>query len=97
MPFWRCYYHVIWATKKRAEWITPQVEIVILETMREKAVELESTLLAVNTVADHIHIAACIPPKLAIAEWVKRMKGTSTRNVNDQLPDLELIICRIVS
>jgi putative transposase len=43
----------------------------------------------VNTVADHIHVATCIPPKLAIAEWVKRMKGTSTRHVNDQFSDLE--------
>jgi putative transposase len=44
----------------------------------------------VNTVADHIHIAACIPPKLSIAEWVKSLKGASTRAVNDQLPDLEI-------
>ena len=60
-----------------------------MHTIQEKAHELESPILAMNSVPDHIHIAACIPPKLAIAEWVKQMKGASTRDVNAQFPDLE--------
>lgn len=89
MPFWRCYYHVIWATKNRAEWIAPQIERVIFDSIRTKAQELETPILALNGVADHIHIAACIPPKLSVGEWVKRMKGTSSREVNVHFPNLE--------
>ena len=89
MPFWRCYYHVIWATKNRAAWITLEIETVILSSIREKALELESPILAINSVADHIHIAACVPPKLSIAEWVKHMKGVSTRDVNARFPNLD--------
>lgn len=90
MPFWRCYYHLIWATKQRAPLITPQVEPVIYGVIRAKAHELESPILAMNSVVDHIHIAACIPPKLAVAEWVKHIKGASTRDINARLPNLEL-------
>lgn len=89
MRFWRCYYHVIWATKNRAAWITPRIERVIIDTIQQKALALASPILAINTVSDHLHIATCIPPKVAIAEWVKQMKGTSTRTVNEQFPDLE--------
>lgn len=88
MPFWKCYYHLIWATKNRAAWITPKVEKIFFDAIQEKAQSLESPILAINTVADHIHIAANIPPKLAIAEWVKQMKGIATREINSQLPDL---------
>ena len=89
MPFWRCYYHVIWATKQRAPLISPAVERVMITAIREKAAELETSILAINGVADHIHIAVCIPPKLAVAEWVRHLKGASTREVNEQLPNLE--------
>jgi REP element-mobilizing transposase RayT len=89
VPFWRCYYHIIWTTKNREARITPQIEPVILKSIQEKAEELESPILAINTVPDHIHIAACIPPKLAIADCVKLTKGTSSRGVNSYFPDLE--------
>jgi putative transposase len=89
MPFWRCYYHLIWATKNRAAWISPQVESAIIAAVREKANTLESPILAANTVADHMHIAVSVPPKLAIAEWVRQIKGAASRSVNEQFPALE--------
>ena len=89
MPFSRCYYHIVWATKNRTALITPQIERVILATIRAKASDLQTEILAVNTVPDHLHVAVCIAPKLAVAEWVKQMKGTSTRDVNGHFPNLE--------
>lgn len=89
MPFWRCYYHVIWATKNRAVLITSGVEDAIFAAIRRKAEELGSPILAINSAGDHIHLAVSIPPKLSIAEWVKRMKGVSTRDVNACFPDLD--------
>lgn len=89
MPFWRCYYHLIWATKNRAAWITPKVEATLLDVWSDKSQVLESPILAMNTVANHVHIAATIPPKIAIAEWVKQMKGVATRDINAAFPNLE--------
>ena len=82
MPFWKCYYHIVWATKQRQPVITAPVETVILGSVREKCDEMRCRLLAANTVADHIHIALSVPPVLSIAEVMGNLKGTSSRAVN---------------
>jgi putative transposase len=82
MPFWKCYYHLIWATKHRAPLITPQHERVIYETVRNVSEELGSMVIAINGVADHVHVAATIPPSVAVSEWFKRCKGASSYAVN---------------
>lgn len=87
MAYWRCFYHIVWATHNRAPLITTGIEQVILQCIRHKSTELESPLIASNTVADHVHVAVCIPPKLAAADWVRRVKGYSSKEVNAAYPD----------
>ena len=82
MPFWKCYYHVIWATKNREALITPTIETVLFEAIRGKSEELRSPILAVNGTMDHVHVAACIRPSLAVGDWVGQIKGASSRAVN---------------
>lgn len=82
MPFWKCYYHLVWATRHRQPTITPDRERVIVSTIRAVSSELGSTILAINGTDDHIHIAAAIPPVIAVAQWVRRCKGASSREVN---------------
>jgi putative transposase len=43
---------------------------------------LESQCHAIGGMPDHIHLIVSIPPKLAIAEFVKRIKGSSARYIN---------------
>ncbi|RMF81554.1 MAG: IS200/IS605 family transposase [Chloroflexi bacterium] len=88
MTFWRCYYHLVWATKNRAPLISPQIETVVIHAIKEKSVKLESPIIAINTVSDHIHVAVSIPPKLAVSEWARNVKGYSTHEVNAMFPDL---------
>ncbi len=82
MPFWKCHYHVIWATKNRARRITPEMEPYLFGTIRSIAEELNSTIFAINGMEDHIHIAVAIPPSIAVAHWVKRCKGASSKAIN---------------
>ena len=82
MPFWKCYYHLVWATRYRQPIITPEREQVIFATIRTVSSNLGSEILAINGTDDHIHIATAIPPGIAVAQWVKRCKGASTREVN---------------
>jgi putative transposase len=87
MPFWRCCYHIIWTTKHRASLITPDYEPIIFHVVRDKTAELGGEMLAVNAVSDHVHVAVTIPPKVAVAEWVKRAKGVSAYEINQRFPD----------
>lgn len=82
MPYWKCYYHIIWATKYRQPTITPAYEQLIFATIQEKCSEYQSPLLAVNTVPDHLHLAVCIPPSIAISKWIGRVKGATARAIN---------------
>lgn len=82
MPFWRCYYHIVWATKNRESLITPEIEMVIFHVAQTKTTELECRLFAINGVADHVHVAVNIPPKLAVSDWVRQVKGATSHEIN---------------
>lgn len=89
MPFRVCYYHVVWSTYGRAPWITPQIEPIVLDTVKRKSLELRSPIAAINCVEDHIHVAVSITTSVAVAEWVKQVKGLSAHEVNHLFPSLE--------
>lgn len=89
MPFWVCHYHLIWTTHQRIPLITPTIEALIFQVAQAKANELECGIHAINTVEDHIHIAVSVPPKHAVAHWVKHLKGAATREINSMFPNLE--------
>lgn len=87
--FYICYYHIIWATKYRAPTITSSIEKVIIETVLQKSEQLKCPIHAVNTVADHVHVAVTIPPAKGIWEWARDVKGLSAHTVNQEFPNRE--------
>lgn len=82
MSFWRLYYHLVWATKNREPIITAAIEAELFPYLRRKAAELDVRVYAVNGWTDHTHIVAAIPPKIAVAEAVKTLKGGSSHYLN---------------
>lgn len=90
MPCWRCYYHIVWATKGRQPLITPEIEKVLFRSIETKAQTMACSILAMNTAFDHIHVLTAIPPTMAAADWVKQIKGTSSHEINDAQPIFNL-------
>lgn len=89
MPFWKCYYHVIWTTKYREPLITAAMETVLFEAVKMKSAELNCPILAVNAVADHLHVAVCIAPNVSVSKWVGQVKGATSHAVNLAFSDLK--------
>ena len=87
MPYWNCYYHIIWATKYRQSCISPTHENVLYNAIIEKSSKLKCRVLAINGTTDHIHIAANITPSVAVSEYVGLVKGLSAYRMNN---DFEL-------
>ena len=85
MTFWRLYYHLVWATKNREPLIQPEMEEQLYAYLVRKAAELEVYVYAVNGWYDHPHIVAAIPPKYAVADVVKHLKGASAHYVNHDM------------
>lgn len=88
MAHWVCYYHVVWATKERRAWITPLNEHLILTSIEQQSTKLKCPLVALNAVSDHVHAAVRIPPSLSVAQWVSKVKGYSSRVINETYPDM---------
>jgi putative transposase len=82
MPFWRIYYHIVWATKDRAPLLTPEVERRLYPYLLSKAAEMGTRIYEANGWVDHVHLVASIPPKQAVAAFVKRLKGASSFDLN---------------
>jgi putative transposase len=82
MAFWRLYYHLIWSTKDRQPLIQPAIEKRLYAYIVSKAAELESYVYAIDGWQDHIHLVLAIPPKYAVAQVVKHLKGASSHDVN---------------
>jgi len=87
MPFWKCYYHVVWATKNRQPNLTPPMEIVIHGAIRQKCQQLGCEVLAINGTTDHLHVALTKPPTQNAAYVVGQIKGAASREVNRAFPD----------
>ena len=84
MPFWRTYYHLVWGTKNHKEIITLRVEPVLFQYLTNKAVENDVLVYAINGWYEHVHMVVSIPPKLSVADTVKRLKGASAYYINEQ-------------
>ena len=89
MSFWRTYYHIIWTTKYRQPLISNQIEQSLYNYMIQRAAETEVYVYALNGWNDHVHLLATIPPKQAVADVVKLLKGASTHFVNHELRNKE--------
>jgi putative transposase len=79
MTLWKTYYHLVWSTRDRHELILDQHEAALYQQICKKANILESPIHAIGGMSDHLHLVVSIPPKLSIAEFVKSIKGSSSR------------------
>lgn len=82
MSVWKTYYHLVWATYQRRPIITETSEPKLYDYITLKCEELHCPLYAIGGMSDHLHIVVSIPPNLSIAEFAKRIKGSSSRFMN---------------
>lgn len=83
MPYWRTYYHLVWATKGRAPLIRPELEPILFQYLVNKAREFGVRVYAIDGWSDHLHMVVSIPPKESVASVVKRLKGSSSHYLNE--------------
>ena len=80
--FFKLYYHIIWSTKYRAPTITPAIEKMLLEYLPGKIAQNSGSCLALNMTADHLHLLVAILPAISVAEFVHKIKGSSSHVIN---------------
>ena len=86
MALWRLYYHLVWATKERQPLIEPKREPDLYNYIIGKADSHGCIVHAIGGIENHIHLVVSIPPSLSIVDFVKKIKGSSSHQMNQLLP-----------
>jgi putative transposase len=76
------YQHFVWATKRRAPYIVPEVEPLLHDYIRTKCTELKVIVHAVNSMPDHLHLACSLPMTITPSFFLEQIKGGSAHFIN---------------
>jgi len=82
MGYWQTFYHLVWGTKNRLPLIDEERDRLIQQSIRVTCLKQDAFVFAVGTMPDHVHLAVSIPPTLAVAEFMRLIKGASSHLVN---------------
>ena len=82
MPYTQLFYHLVWATKNREPLVTRDVEKMVYDLLRSKAIGLGGKIFALNGMPDHVHLVTTIPAKIAVATFVGQVKGVASTRFN---------------
>jgi putative transposase len=83
-----CKYHVIWCPKYRRSVLCDGVDERLKEIINEVCNELDSELIEVEVMPDHVHLLVEVDPQLGVHKLVKRIKGRSSRFLRSEFPKI---------
>lgn len=84
-----CKYHIVWCPKYRRKVLVGDVEKRLKEIIQDMANEFKVEIIEMETDKDHIHILCEVDPQFGIAEFVKKVKGRSSRILRDEFHHLK--------
>lgn len=85
-------YHIVWGTKYRRKYLKDYVRSELRRSIYQ-FIKQEPTLYlhALNTDQDHVHLQLEIPPTLAVATVVQRMKIHTAKHLKKKFPFIKRI------
>jgi putative transposase len=81
-------YHLVWSPKRRRRILVGPLKERLERIIRETAPELESEVLALEVMPDHLHLFLSATPQWAPNQLVGRLKGKSARLLRQEFPVL---------
>ncbi len=81
-------YHVVWSTKYRYRVLQGAIRERIRDIIRQVCSEMGVHIVKGVLARDHVHMFLSVPPQLAIATVMQRIKGRSSRRVQMEFPEL---------
>ena len=81
-------YRFDWATKYRFKVLQGTMRERLREIIRQTCAELDVHIVKGVVARDHVHMFISVPPKLALATVMQRIKGRSSRRVQMEFPEL---------
>jgi putative transposase len=82
-------YHVVFCPKRRRKILVGPVRDRLMTLIREMAPDLECDALALEVMADHVHIFLSATPRWAPNQVIGRIKGKTARVLRQEFPELQ--------
>jgi REP element-mobilizing transposase RayT len=83
----RLHYHIVFSTKERKTFIKPDLKQRLYAYMVGIVNNLDGIVEEIGGVDDHVHLLAFCPPKLAVADFIGRIKANSSGWVHKTWPE----------
>jgi REP element-mobilizing transposase RayT len=82
------YYHIVFSTKLRHPWITPDIEQRLWTYLGAVARRHKMTPHEVGGMPDHAHVLVQAPTVMAPSKIAQYLKGDSSKWIHDTFPDM---------
>ena len=79
-------YHLVWSTKYRFKVLRGHLRVRVRDICRQVCAENGVEIIKGVLSTDHVHMFVSVPPKLAISDLVRKMKGRSSFKVQQEFP-----------
>ena len=74
-------YHIVWSTKYRFKVLRGRLRVRVRDICRQVCAKNGVEIIKGVLSSDHVHMFVSIPPKLAVSDLVRLMKGRSSHKV----------------
>jgi putative transposase len=89
---YRTEYHVVWIPKYRRRILNPGVKGYLKKVIPKVIDEMPGCeVIEYNIQVDHIHMVMLIPPKYAVSDVIKRLKGVTARRLREKMEWLKKV------
>ena len=82
-------YHLVWSTKYRYKVLLGDVRLRVRDIIRQVCAENDVDIIRGVLSSDHVHMFVSVPPKLAVSDLMRKMKGRSSHKVQREFPQLK--------
>jgi len=89
MSYTNLIYHIVFSTKERRETLASERIARICKYTAGIIRNHEGVPLAVNGVADHLHVAAIVSPKIALSQFVGTIKSNCSKWIHGTFSDMQ--------
>jgi len=79
----RLFYHCVWATWNRTPLLTDEVEARAYALIRQQCTTRGAKVIAIGGIENHVHLLVSLPATLNVADFIKSVKGVSSRAINE--------------
>ncbi|MSU77529.1 MAG: IS200/IS605 family transposase [Gemmataceae bacterium] len=83
--------HLTWHTKGSLPLLEPKIETIVHQFLRSKCIDTPGVFIhEIGGIETHIHLCISIAPTILVSDFVGKLKGASSHDINQKLSQKSL-------